>query len=176
MEKFQKQATRRSGGSRCSAGLPSLKSCTNTSKMPGISLHHFPRDPTFRRQWTQFVRRHRKGFNPSIYKDGPYLCSKHFEAHCFTFSAQDSLPDFNTNRKRVLYRGAVPSIFDPQEKENQQLSTRDRRMVSGVDGVSGSSKTPLVIVRGNSYTFLCGDGPLNRVSFSGFRLRDVSFS
>ena len=95
----------------CCAGLPNKQSCKHNSQMPGISMHPFPEEPVVRRQWTQFVRRHRVYFNPSAYTAGPFLCSQHFAESCYSRSAMSSLPDFNKEGTRPrLNKDAVPSM------------------------------------------------------------------
>lgn len=126
------------GGKFCCAGLPKGESCTSRSsglaKTPGISLHRFPKQAAVRKQWTQFVRRHRKNFDPDVYTAGPFLCSKHFEASCYLHQAAASnLPGFaETFPKRYLDRDAVPTVFSPQAETscNEVLTKRDKRMVS----------------------------------------------
>ncbi len=97
------------------AGFPNGMSCSNSSRVPGISMHRFPKNLEVRKKWTKFVRRHRVNFDPESYKAGPFLCSAHFENTCYTKGLSANLEDFdNTNSKRFLSREAVPSIYKSQ--------------------------------------------------------------
>lgn len=125
-----KGASRR-GGKFCCAGLPNGESCTNNSQIPGISMHRFPKNPSIRKQWTRFVRRYRKQFDPFVYTAGPFLCSTHFENTAYSRAAFN-LPEFDTNNtKAFLNRDAVPTISHPPSRDaDDQLTLREKRVVS----------------------------------------------
>ena len=88
-------------------------------------MHRFPKEPEVRRQWTQFVRRHRIDFNLSAYT---VLCSQRFAESCYSRSAISSLPDFNKEGTRLrLNKDAVPSISNVQQQQTIQPSRREKR-------------------------------------------------
>ena len=119
----------------CVAGGPNQKSCTNNGDTPGISMHRFPTDPAVRQQWVKFVKRHRADFNPAEYSNRIYLCSAHFEPHCFSKRFANTLETFDNDRtKRFLSRGSVPTI-DVQGAQTfcsstYKISAKERRLVS----------------------------------------------
>ena len=90
------------------AGGPNKKSCTNNGDTPGISMHVFPTEPAVRRPWIRFVHRHRTDFDPAKYLSRISLCSAHFDPSCFSKRFSGNLD--NTNTKKFLTRGSVPTI------------------------------------------------------------------
>ncbi len=126
------------GGQYCVAGLPNGLSCSNSSRVPRISMHRFPKKLEVRKKWTKFVRRHRVNFDPESYKAGPFLCSANFESMCYTKGLSTSLEDYNdTNSKQFLSREAVLSIYNPQPTGGSDgtsteptMTKRAKRLVS----------------------------------------------
>lgn len=121
----------------CVAGGPNQKSCTNNGDTPGISMHCFPTDPSVRKQWVRFVRRHRSDFDPSKYSSRIWLCSVHFEPSCFSKRFVSTLKDFDdSNSRRFLTRGSVPTV-DTVNLENiyvrNEISAKEKRLVSTND-------------------------------------------
>lgn len=113
------------GGQFCVAGAPNNKSCTNNQHMEGISLHRFPKDPTVKKQWVDFVRRHRKEWQPEKYS---VLCSAHFEDSCYTKNRQIAA---SLGIKNILDKKAVPTIDTAGTPEEPEIpSYRTRRQVS----------------------------------------------
>ena len=93
-------------------------------------MHVFPKKESVRRQWTNFVRRHRFYFSPSAHSA---LCSVHFESSCYTRLSMAVLqPDIPANEriteKRILERGAVPTIDVAFAEQSKSKSDRDIRM------------------------------------------------
>lgn len=74
-----------------------------------LSLFGFPKNPTLREQWMQFVfqgQHHGKCA-------GVFLCSRHFCDDCFTNKAQ-FIAGFADRLK--LKKGSVPAIKDPHHQ------------------------------------------------------------
>ena len=90
-------------GKRCVA-----LNCGNTNAN-GVSMHCFPREHSYRRQWIEFVREKRaKWDGPSEYSN---LCSAHFEPHCITFRNRFEMQQTGKKPCRVtLNPDAVPTI------------------------------------------------------------------
>eukprot|EP00795_Rhopilema_esculentum_P014929 gene14929-6073_t len=128
---MEKQSSR--GGKYCCAGLPNKESCKNSTQIPGVSLHRFPKNPAIRKQWTNFVRRYRLDFDPSAYTAGPFLFSSHFTSASYTRGAAMNLPGFDTeNTKRFLNRYAVPTIYEhisSKALNSGEPSCREKRMI-----------------------------------------------
>lgn len=126
-------------GKFCVAGGPGNVSCTNNSYTPGISMHVFPKNELVKRQWTNFVRRHRFYFSPTA---SSALCSVHFEPNCYTRLSMAVLqPDVSAEErigeKRILERGAVPTIDVAIETgDDRRESQRDIRMARKVSHIS----------------------------------------
>ena len=114
----------------CVAGGPNKKSCTNSGDTPGISMHCFPTDPSVRKQWVRFVRRHRCDFDPTKYSSRIWLCSAHFDESCFSKRFASNLEGFdNSNTKRFLIRGSVPTV-DAVKSGEDSISGKEKRLVS----------------------------------------------
>lgn len=101
------------GGKYCVAGFANAKSCKNSSRSTGISMHLFPRDAKQRAAWTKFVRKHRPGWNPT---SSSALCSAHFHGHDYNQrldievpTASDRSPN-SISCKRYLKPGTVPTV------------------------------------------------------------------
>ena len=112
------------GGQSCVAGAPNNESCTNNQHTEGISLHRFPKDPVVRKQWVNFVRRHRKEWQPEKY---PVLCSAHFEDSCYTKNRQIAAL---LGIKSILHKKSVHKIDAAGTPEPEITSDRARRQVS----------------------------------------------
>ena len=118
-------------GNYCAAGGPNMSNCANNSSTPGISMHYFPKDETFRQKWIRFVRIHRKDFVPS---KSATLCSVHFEETCFEskpWIITSSETGESLQPKRCLKRGAVPTM-DTVAPLSSPLTSRKRRSVSAI--------------------------------------------
>ena len=100
---------RRGKGRYCCAGAPNDGSCMNHSYTPGVSMHVFPKNEQQRKQWVQFVRRHRAGFTATATSA---LCSIHFKPTDFVRRADIDVgaSSANVTRRRRLEVGAVPTI------------------------------------------------------------------
>ncbi len=117
----------------CVAGGPNMKSCTNSGDTPGISMHNFPTDPSVRKQWVRFVRRHRSDFDPTKYYSSRIsLCSAHFELSCFSKRFVTNLQGFeSTNTKCFLTRGSVPTLDVTHDGHgDKNISAKEKRLVS----------------------------------------------
>ena len=84
--------------------------CNNDSKNknPSISFHRVPLQGEIRKKWLIAIKR--PDYNlPKV----PYLCSAHFEPHCFNESVdlQNELMGGKTKRRRELKSEAVPTKF-----------------------------------------------------------------
>lgn len=119
---------KKGGVNYCSAGGPNKVNCANKTGTPAISMHYFPKEESVRWKWTQFVRLHRKDFEP---KKSSCLCSAHFEESCF-----EHKPVLVTNEhghsielKKNLIPGSVPTkdIVVPYKSP---LTARKKRNVS----------------------------------------------
>lgn len=121
--------SKRRGGESCVAGAPNGESCTNTqhTRTEGISLHRFPKGEAVRKKWTEFVQRHRQGWQPKSYS---VLCSAHFEESCFARNRQIAA---SLGMNITLNRDAVPTIDAAGKPKTPELSTRDRRYVSSIE-------------------------------------------
>lgn len=114
-------------GKYCVAGGPNNESCKNSSSTPDISMHEFPKERSLlRKQWTQFVQKRRRDWQPSPYS---CLCSAHFEPTCFTQRLDLGI---ESKTKRLLDRScAVPTIDTASsERTSTVVSPRERRLVS----------------------------------------------
>ena len=138
---------KKGGGKYCVAGLPGKRSCKNSSFSPNVNMHKFPKDETVQKQWTNFVRRHRRDFTPTT---SSHLCSGHFEPTCYfrrtdILVVENSPQRNNIPRQRKLEQGAVPTIDDAPQvqkhktthktngdilEENDVSTPRERRQVS----------------------------------------------
>ena len=78
------------------------------------------------KQWTQFVQKHRRDWQPSPYS---CLCSAHFEPSCFTQRLDLGI---ESKTKHLLDRSsAVPTINTACSKcTSMTVSPRERRLVS----------------------------------------------
>ena len=103
------------GGKCCVAGFSHQRSCRNSSRSEGISMHMFPRDEKKRTAWTSFVRKHRPNWNPTATSA---LCSAHFCASEFTQRLGINVPPAvdrtrsSISCKRFLNSEAVPTVDD----------------------------------------------------------------
>lgn len=121
------EAKRAKRGKYCVCGGPGLASCTNTYNVEGISMHKFPENEETRRQWTQFVRRHRPDFSPS---NSSVICSAHFEKSCFHTRHNIGVPDELKPRARYLVPGSIPTRDTiALEQEDAPMTPRERRVV-----------------------------------------------
>ena len=110
MEANSENNKRKGGNVHCVAGTSNKKSCTNTSKNAHIRFHLFPSHPETRRRWTQFVQRHRPGFNPDNLS-WPHLRPAHFEPSCYSKRFSGTLEGFDSLKtKCFLSRGSIPTI------------------------------------------------------------------
>ncbi|XP_028411527.1 ubiquitin carboxyl-terminal hydrolase 36-like [Dendronephthya gigantea] len=124
---------RKTGGNYCVAGGPSKVSCKNNSYTDGVSMHYFPKNEDLRKKWTNFVRKHRKDFEPS---KKSCLCSAHFEDECYENRPSISFADLpNIDKpprfKQFLIKGSVPTK-DVAGKSAQLYappSARQRRQI-----------------------------------------------
>ena len=113
------------GGQSCCAGGPNGISCTNTQFTVGISIHRFPKNIKVRKQWIDFVQRHRSGWEPT---NTSVLCSVHFEDSCFTTNRQIAS---SLGIKCILTRDAVPTIdVAVSQPQTKPFTSRQRRYVS----------------------------------------------
>ena len=114
------------GGKYCCAGAPNDTSCKNSTYSTGISMHVFPKDEQQRRQWAQFVRRHRAGFDAS---SSSALCTVHFKPTDFVRRLDIDVGSSNSPRttQRRLDVGAIPTIDAAGSAPEQVPSERDRR-------------------------------------------------
>ena len=84
--------------------------CNNDSKnkKPSISFHRVPLQGEIRKKWLIAIKRPDANL-PKV----PYLCSAHFEPHCFNESVdlQNELMGGKTKRRRELKSEAVPTKF-----------------------------------------------------------------
>lgn len=102
-----------------------VQDCSNVANLQlGISLHNSPVNKLMRAKWVKFVKLRRKNFNPDP-EGGFGVCSKHFEASCFT------RPVHVPGSRRTLIPGSIPTIWKSKsDQELSAMSSRDRRMVS----------------------------------------------
>ena len=84
--------------------------CNNDSKNknPSISFHRVPLQGEIRKKWLIAIKRPKANLPKE-----PYLCSAHFEPHCFNESVdlQNELMGGKTKRRRELKSEAVPTKF-----------------------------------------------------------------
>ena len=119
------------GGKYCCAGAPNDTSCKNSTYTPGISMHVFPKNEKQRRQWVQFVRRHRAGFTPT---SASALCSVHFKPTDFVRRIDIDVGSSSSSMtsQRRLEVGAIPTIdtagFAPQEVPSERDRRRARKV------------------------------------------------
>ena len=100
--------------------------CVNTSAH-GVSFHCFPRDPTLRKQWTNFVKVKRIWSGPKKYST---LCSDHFTEDCFPFSVRFQREHMTKPKKISLTPDAVPTIHveSPVELESCTSSSHEQAL------------------------------------------------
>lgn len=117
---------RRGKGRYCCAGAPNDTSCINHSYTAGISMHVFPKNEQRRRQWVQFVRRHRAGFVASATSA---LCSIHFKPTDFVRRTDVDVGAASSSitRQRSLQVDAVPTIDAAGTVVQRSPTERDRR-------------------------------------------------
>ena len=115
----------------CCAGAPNDRRCMNHSYTLGVSMHVFPKKEQQRRQWVQFVRRHRAGFTATA---TPALCSIHFKPTDFVRRTDIDVnaSSANVTRQRHLEVGAVPTIDAAGIAVQKSPSERDRRQMRRV--------------------------------------------
>lgn len=100
-----------------------VQDCDNTSNVTkGISVHNSPVNSALRGKWVNFVRLHRKNFNPVPGKKF-VVCSTHFDNESFL------RPLHMEGCIRKLKRGAIPKIWKP-DLGSTPSSSRTRRTVS----------------------------------------------
>ena len=89
-------------GKRCVAA-----GCSSTHR-DGVSLFHFPRDPSLRLQWTRQIQRTRDGWKgPSDYS---VVYSEHFTNDCFEKDSAMAA-QFGIEKRKRLKPNAVPTVF-----------------------------------------------------------------
>ena len=90
---------------------------------PGVSLRLFPKDESVRRQWEDFVHKHRPDFKPI---NTSVLCSVHFAPECFTRHDRAE-SKHNISGSRHLERGSIPTtdVLIEQEKPEQQIESEE---------------------------------------------------
>ena len=121
-------------------------SCTNGQYTEGLSMHNFPdprKKPKLYQKWVNFVRRHRRDFDPS--RDvTPVLYSVHFEQTEFLrlLPVADSI-----GMKRKLKPDVEPAkdIAGPQKADDEPLTDRQRRKVCRPMFVFVYTKPPLTL-------------------------------
>lgn len=122
------------GGKSSGSGIRCVAAhCGNTHK-DGYSMHSFPKDPTLRRQWVDFVKVKRVDWNgPTEYSA---ICSDHFTMDCFPFRFRFELEQMGRKPKKVqLNSNAVPSVHaTPVEVPITPTSSKKRK--------SDNKKTP----------------------------------
>ena len=103
------------------------KRATFGTGTPGILVHYFPKDESLRQKWTQFVRTHRKDFEP---KNSSCLCSAHFDDSCF-----ERKPVFHgegsgeaVEMRKLLIKGSVSSK-NSDVPNTSPITKRKRRRV-----------------------------------------------
>ena len=113
--------------------------CSN-SQQDGVSLHSFPlTQPSVLAQWTRFVqvkRNHWKGPSTSS-----KLCSAHFSADCFDLIYKGEM---GLGRRKVLVKGAVPTIHTEKPPELQQQTKKKRALQLG-DGTATATGCGITI-------------------------------
>ena len=109
----------------CAAGSRTAVNYSNKSGFPGITMHYFPSDESFRQKWIPFVRIHRKDFVP---RKSTALCSAHFDESCFHVKGIPLFDDSGKKPmpKRYLIRGSIPSK-DTVVPYTSPLTSRKRR-------------------------------------------------
>ena len=78
--------------------------CTNKHK-DGVSLFKFPKDPVFRKHWTDRVKRTRGSWSGPT--EHSVLCSVHFTEDCF----EKSLEKYGISQRLKLKKDAIPTIL-----------------------------------------------------------------
>ena len=145
-------------GKRCVAA-----NCGNTNAN-GVSMHCFPKEQSYRRQWIEFVKEKRaKWDGPSEYS---YLCSAHFEPHCITYRHRFEMKETGIRPKRItLEQDAIPTIHasppssgpsstqtgqpsEPSAEPQASCSTSDPRLeMLGLDEKATHQCSPPKIIR-----------------------------
>ncbi|OXU21403.1 hypothetical protein TSAR_001121 [Trichomalopsis sarcophagae] len=96
--------------------LPNCKVQRDDPEGLDLSFYIIPADENLRKKWSENIKQH---YNVE-FKKYSYVCSRHFEKHCFE-------PSFSTKMNRKLKKGSCPTIFvdfkslkqkDTQDKEN----------------------------------------------------------
>ena len=80
--------------------------CSNTPS-DKVSLHKFPKDVSWKREWEKQVQRTRAQWKATEHS---YLCSEHFTEDCFEVDSAIAA-QFGIKKRKALKPGAVPSIF-----------------------------------------------------------------
>ena len=108
----------------CCAGGPNGLSCINTQHTDRISIHRFPKNSKVRKQWIDFVQRHRSGWKPT---NTSILCSLHFVDSCFTTNHQIAS---SLGIKNILTRDTVPTIdVAVSQPDTKPFTSRHRRYI-----------------------------------------------
>ncbi len=91
--------------------------CSLTYK-DGVSLLHFPKDPTLRKKWADQVRRTRDKWEPT---------DKHFEDDCFELDSKLAKA-MGLKMKVRLRPNALPTLFEkPAKSEEEEVFVCDIR-------------------------------------------------
>ena len=101
------------------------QSCRNTSYIPGITMHHCPKEEKLQQEWVRFFRRRR----PNYKGQSKYaaLCSLHFNESSFS---RLIVAGTKVSCRRNLIPGAVPTRDSVTLYLLPKLSQRDKRQVT----------------------------------------------
>ena len=100
---------------------------SNSNATPAVSMRLFPKDKAVRRQWVNFVHKHRPDFKPT---NTFVLCSVYFSPECFTQRLDLADSKHKISGSRHLERGSIPMVDVFVEQEKSETTDRERRMVS----------------------------------------------
>ena len=82
---------KRGGMNYCAAGGPNKVNCSSRTGTPGISVHYFPKDESFRPKGTRFVRTHRKDFEGSSKLRSRHVCVRRISTIAASSASQFSM-------------------------------------------------------------------------------------
>lgn len=127
------------GGKKRRTGIRCVAARCGNTNADGVSLHTFPRNPSLRKQWSDFVRVKRADWNgPSEYSA---ICSTHFKPECFPFRHRFEMEQTGKKPKKVnLNDDAVPTIHSTvqPEVETTQTATHKAQHKSRLEMLSPS--------------------------------------
>lgn len=108
--------------------------CSSTRKIPGVSIHRFPKDTDLCKRWLRAINNPKFGEDTTLEAlKNQTVCSLHFK-----------LEDFEPNplglKRPALLKNAIPSVFSLPDDDDQKPGT------SGTTSTSSTKRICLEVM------------------------------